>query len=176
MKQGRFTTYLVGASLLLISFSPCLSRAAEDSQATPNTDSSSTAAIVQTDAGKVRGYIHTGTFTFKGIPYAVAERFMPPQKPKPWEGVRSSLSFGHVAMQGTGGPVDATAARSSDIPDEDQFFVQGVPQVQGEDCQRVNIWTPGINDNGKRPVMVWLHGGGFSTGSGPDGKPSTARA
>ena len=132
----------------------------------PNVIASSKDAIVQTESGKVRGYIHTGTFTFKGIPYATAERFMPPQKPKPWEGVRSSMSFGFVCPQGIGGPIDATAARSSEIPDEDAFFVQGLLQTENEDCQRLNIWSPNVNDGGKRPVMVWLHGGGFSTGSG----------
>lgn len=53
-------------------------------------------AVVQTDAGKLRGYIHNGTYTYKGIPYAKAERFMAPVKPAPWQGVRTALSYGPV--------------------------------------------------------------------------------
>jgi para-nitrobenzyl esterase len=160
----KLCLYILSALLLCCLVMPRLQSAKAGQDADPAIIASSKDAIVQTESGKVRGYIHTGTFTYKGIPYAQAERFMPPQKPKPWEGVRSSMSFGFVAPQGFGGPVDATAARSSDIPDEDAFFVQGIPQTEREDCQRLNIWSPGIN--GKRPVMVWLHGGGFSTGSG----------
>src|SRR5688572_4091532 len=53
-------------------------------------------AVVQTESGKVRGYIHNGIYTYKGIPYAEAERFMPPSKPKSWQDVRSSLTYGPV--------------------------------------------------------------------------------
>jgi para-nitrobenzyl esterase len=54
-------------------------------------------AVTQTASGKVRGYIHNGIFTYKGIPYAQAERFEAPQKPAPWKGVRSSMTWGPVA-------------------------------------------------------------------------------
>jgi len=58
--------------------------------------------IVQTTYGKVRSYKHDNSYIFKGIPYAKAERFMPPQEPDSWEGVRSSMSFGPVSPQNTG--------------------------------------------------------------------------
>ncbi|MGD0890306.1 MAG: carboxylesterase/lipase family protein [Terracidiphilus sp.] len=120
-------------------------------------------AIVETSAGKVAGYIHNRIFSFKGIPYAAstdgAGRFLPPEKPKPWTGVRSSRHFGYVAPQ---------AARAGWANDEESFLFTWDDGIQGEDCLRVNIWTPKINDGGKRPVMVWLHGGGYAAGSGQE--------
>jgi len=159
----------LGMVLLLSFLSACQQYDKNAENVTPSADDppiivSSTDAIVNTESGDVRGYIHTGTYIYRGIPYAQAERFMPPEKPTPWEGLRSSLSFGFIAPQASGGPIDATAR--DNVSDEMAFFVQGVPQTQGEDCQRLNIWSPGIGDEGKRPVMIWLHGGGFSTGSG----------
>jgi para-nitrobenzyl esterase len=121
------------------------------------------AAVVQTANGTVAGYRRKGIYAFKGIPYgdttAGANRFCPPQKPKPWQGVRSSRHYGFVA------PQDKGTGRQND---EEAFMFQWNDSVEGEDCLRVNIWTPGINDNKKRPVMVWLHGGGFTAGSGHD--------
>ena len=111
--------------------------------------------IVQTTYGKVRSYKHDNSYIFKGIPYAKAERFMPPQEPDSWEGVRSSMSFGPVSPQNTG-------LRKDEIG---FLFPQNLG-LQREDCMRLNIWTNGINDNKKRPVMVWFHGGGFSAGYG----------
>jgi para-nitrobenzyl esterase len=120
-------------------------------------------AVTQIEAGAVAGYIHDGMFIFKGIPYADTtegeHRFMPPIKPKPWSGVRSSRQFGSVCPQG---------ARSGWANDEEAFMFAWDDGVPSEDCLRVNIWTPGINDGAKRPVMVWLHGGGYSAGSGQE--------
>jgi para-nitrobenzyl esterase len=120
-------------------------------------------AVAQIEAGAVAGYIHGGIFTFKGIPYADTtegvHRFMPPMKAKPWTGVRSSRQFGYVCPQG---------ARTGWANDEEAFMFSWDDGVPSEDCLRVNIWTPGINDGAKRPVMVWLHGGGYSAGSGQE--------
>src|ERR1700691_76806 len=120
-------------------------------------------AVVQTQAGAVTGYIHNGIVTFKGIPYADstegAHRFMPPMKAKPWTGVRSSRQFGYACPQG---------ARAGWANDEEAFMFSWDDGVPSEDCLRVNIWTPGINDGAKRPVMVWLHGGGYAAGSGQE--------
>ncbi len=113
-------------------------------------------AIVQTEQGKVRGYIHNGTFIYKGIPYAKAERFQPPVKPSSWEGVRSSLTYG---------PVCPLLTPTTQVHDESEFAFHHDWGYTNEDCLRVNVWTPGINDNRKRPVMVWLHGGGYTAGS-----------
>jgi para-nitrobenzyl esterase len=120
-------------------------------------------AVVATESGSVAGYIHNGSFTFKGIPYADttegAHRFMPPLKPKPWVGVRSSRQFGYVCPQGP---------RAGWANDEEAFMFSWDDGVPSEDCLRLNIWSPGVNDGGRRPVMVWLHGGGYSAGSGQE--------
>jgi para-nitrobenzyl esterase len=125
-------------------------------KALPTIISSSTNPVVQTESGKVRGYIHTGTFIFKGIPYAQAERFMPPQKPTPWEGIRSTLTYGPWSPQTISGSLTR---------DEELFTMEPAWMVQSEDCQKLNVWSRGINDGVKRPVMVWIHGGGYSGGS-----------
>ncbi|MEI7585078.1 carboxylesterase family protein [Runella sp.] len=113
-------------------------------------------AVTATDAGKVRGYIHNAIFTYKGIPYAEAKRFEAPQKPKPWQGVRSSLTYGPVAPL-----MDPTTS----VQDETEFVFHHDWGYPNEDCMRINVWTPGINDGKKRPVLFWIHGGGFTTGS-----------
>lgn len=116
-----------------------------------------------TRSGKVAGYRRDSIFAFKGVPYgdttAGAHRFQPPQPPKAWTGVRSSRSYGPVAPQDKG---------NGRLNDEEAFLFQWNDSVEGEDCLRVNVWTPGIADGARRPVMVWLHGGGFAAGSGND--------
>ncbi len=113
-------------------------------------------AVTSTESGKVRGYIHNGIFTYKGIPYATAERFMPPSKPQPWEEVRSSTSWG---------PVAPLMTPTNQVQDEPEFVFDHDWGYTNEDCLRINIWTPSISDDKKRPVMFWIHGGGFTSGS-----------
>ena len=113
-------------------------------------------AVTHTALGKIRGYIHNGTYIYKGIPYARADRFMPPVPPQPWKGVKSTLAWGPVCPQ--------MEAPSSD-PDEVDFVFKQIRGKEGENCQVLNIWTQGLEPNGKRPVMVWIHGGGFDYGS-----------
>jgi len=126
----------------------------------PSVIASDETAITETATGKVRGYIHEGIFTFKGIPYgdttAGSGRFAPPRAPRPWTGVRSSMHYGPVCPQ---------APRGTWGEDEESFLFDYDDGYPGEDCLRLNIWTPGIKGAGKRPVMVWLHGGGFVSGS-----------
>jgi para-nitrobenzyl esterase len=121
------------------------------------------AAVVEIASGKIAGYVSKGIFTFKGVPYADttegANRFARPRTPKPWAGVRSSRSYGPVCPQDKG---------TGRLNDEEAFMFRWNDSVEGEDCLRINVWTPGINDNGRRPVMVYLHGGGFTAGSGHD--------
>jgi para-nitrobenzyl esterase len=112
-------------------------------------------AVAETSAGKVRGIVVDGMKVFKGIPYGAStsgtNRFMPPRKPGAWSGTRDTLAFGPTAPQ-TSDNSGTTAA--------------GSPIEQSEDCLVLNVYTPGLSDGRKRPVMVWLHGGGFSSGSG----------
>lgn len=121
------------------------------------------AATVEVESGKVAGYIARGIHTFRGIPYAktteAGNRFLPPLKCTPWTGIRSSRQHGFVCPQ---------APRTAWANDEEAFMFDWDDGVPGEDCLRLNIWTPGIADHRKRPVMVWLHGGGFTAGSGQE--------
>jgi len=128
----------------------------------PLITAASSRPVVETIAGKVRGYSARGILTFKGIPYAGStagpNRFMPPTKPQSWSGIRSSMYYGQVCPQG---------ARTGWKNDEESFMFEWDDGQPGEDCLRVNVWTPAA-DNRERPVMVWLHGGGFSAGSGQE--------
>jgi para-nitrobenzyl esterase len=121
-------------------------------------------AVAETGAGKVRGFIRRGISTFRGIPYGAStageRRFLPPAKPAPWKDIRSSLTYGYVSPQ---------EPRPHWDKDEVAFVYQWDDGVQNEDCLRINVWTPGLDDR-KRAVMVWLHGGAFSTGSAHDMK------
>jgi para-nitrobenzyl esterase len=115
----------------------------------------------------VRGYTRNGIYTFKGMPYADTtagqNRFMPPVKPTPWTGIRSALALGPVCPQAYTSTFDSP--RFGWRHDEEAFMFEWDDGHPGEDCLRVNVWTPSINDNKKRPVMVWIHGGGFTSGS-----------
>ncbi len=110
-------------------------------------------AFVATSSGKIRGVVRDGINVFKGIPYggttAGKNRFMPPTRPIPWTGTRDALAYGPTAPQTTG----AGGARGGSL-------------TEGEDCLVLNVFTPALGSGRRRPVMVWLHGGGFSSGSG----------
>lgn len=108
-------------------------------------------AVAQTRAGKVQGFIRNGIYTYRGIPYATAARFQAPQAVKPWNGTRSALMYGDICPQSAQNPTR-------------NFMFAGPDLKQSDNCQNLNIWTPSAG-SGKRPVMVWLHGGGFAGGS-----------
>lgn len=110
-------------------------------------------AVAETVYGDVRGYISDGIYTYHNIPYAeAAERFVPAKYPEPWDGVLDTVDYGKISPQG--------AILGMSVSDD--------PQGTDNNCQNLNVWTPSINDDEKRPVMVWLHGGGFSMGSAND--------
>lgn len=113
--------------------------------------------------GKIQGYRDGDVYTFKGIPYARAERFMPPQKPASHDGVLKCRVYGPKAPQGQ--TLDFKGNPQSD----NDFGFQFVMEPMDEDnCLVLNVWTKGLDDGKKRPVFVWFHGGGFATGSGHD--------
>ena len=102
---------------------------------------------VETAAGALAGVQNPDGTAFLGIPYARAERFAPPASATPWAGVRDAAQYGLAAPQ-----PDRPAAR----------FTHGPMPPTGEDCLNLNVYTPSVD--GDRPVMVWLHGGGFAIG------------
>ncbi|HEY6905339.1 MAG TPA: carboxylesterase family protein [Candidatus Acidoferrales bacterium] len=128
---------------------------AEDTKAKPG-------ETVKTNLGNVRGTAQNGVHAFKGVPYAAstagANRFMPPKKREPWTGVRDAFELGLRSPQ-------LLSAFHGQVPPEIEPMDRNEPM--GEDCLVLNVWTPSVGrGGGKRPVMVWLHGGGYTSGSG----------
>jgi para-nitrobenzyl esterase len=111
---------------------------------------------VQTGTGRLRGVVRFGVNQFWGVPYAAstagANRFMPPVKVAAWTGVRDCFRVGNRAPQDPDGPIS-------------EVFALDRQEPMGEDCLNLNVFTPALG-SGNRPVMVWLHGGGFAGGSG----------
>jgi carboxylesterase type B len=112
-------------------------------------------SVVQTNCGAVRGRWENGIAVFRGIPYAEPPvgklRFRPPQRRQPWEGVLDATRFGQIAPQTDESPIDAAS-----LP-------KGVPH--GDDCLNLNVWTSTL-ETASLPVLVWIHGGSFTWGSG----------
>jgi para-nitrobenzyl esterase len=117
--------------------------------------------VVETASGKVRGATENGIHLFKGIPYGAPtggpNRFMPPRPPKPWAGIRAALIYAGHAPQWQAAPTRRAGMATLLGP------VDETPVT--EDCLSLNVWTPGLGETVKRPVMVWLHGGAFHFGS-----------
>jgi para-nitrobenzyl esterase len=132
---------------------PALASRAVDAAA----ESSSMSAVVDTASGKVRGVVCNGVHVYRGIPYgastAGANRFMPPRKAEPWTGVRDAFQSGHASPQVSPAPGAIGAGLRGYAP-------------QGEDCLVLNVFSTAVNDGRKRPVMMWIHGGGYTYGSG----------
>jgi len=111
--------------------------------------------IATVRTGQLRDSLEDGIYTFKGIPYGAptggANRFKPPQPPKAWTGIRDAHNFGDRCPQ---------------MPPPGGHELPSEAAGQSEDCLVLNVWTPGLHDGKQRPVMVWLHGGGYVSGSG----------
>lgn len=113
------------------------------------TQAESNGTQVNTTSGRVQGRIEDDVLTYQGIPYATAERFMPPAPVKKWSGTLLANHYGDICPQTAQNPFPGASPK----------------MPQSEDCLNLNVWTPAVNDGKKRTVMVWLHGGGFFGGS-----------
>src|SRR3954454_21020011 len=113
-------------------------------------------AVAKTQYGKIRGYVADGVLTFKGVPYGAntggENRGLPAKPPTPWDGELPTLIYGANCPQ-----------RLHTWTQEQSFLYQWTDGWQSEDMLKVNLWTPSLS--GKRPVMLYMHGGGFTFGS-----------
>jgi len=156
-RRGLLTAGAAGG--LMAAAGPGVARAKPGGSGGPQRLATPPEAIVETKAGKVRGCVRDGVLTFKGIPYgdttAGANRFLPARPFPAWTGVRSALAYGPCCPQ---------VARGGWRSDETAFIYDWDDGYPGEDCLRLNVWSGGIGGK-PRPVMFWIHGGGYETGS-----------
>ncbi len=166
MKTNRrnfFQTLGVGAAGLGLSSVPFISSAAPSEKGDKDDQQlfiGDNIAIAETKYGKVKGFILRGITCYRGIPYGAdtsgKNRFMPPQPPKPWTNVLPAVWWGNTAPQIMDNRYANAYASFADHWNYDDV---------SEDCLKLNLWTPAI-DAKKRPVLVWLHGGGYTNGNG----------
>lgn len=114
--------------------------------------------VVEVESGALQGFVDEDTYCFRGIPYATAERFEQPQEVEPWEGVKNAQAYGATC------PIEHPTSVSGNA-----FVWPRRYWVENEDCMNLNIWTPSIDSEAKKPVMVFFHGGGFTNGSSIEG-------
>ena len=119
---------------------------------------------VETIYGTIEGYQDGNIFTFKGIQYAKANRFMPPQQPDKFEGIRQCKVYGPQAPQNESLKWNGHNSQT-DYGFGNQFVVEPMDE---KECLVLNVWTPGLGSRKQRPVFVWIHGGGYTSGSGHD--------
>ena len=159
MKIGRRGVLALGSGLAVnAAFSPLL-RAA----------TSGMTAVVKTTYGPVQGVVQAGVQTFKGLRYAApptgSRRFLPPAKLTPWTQVADASKFGHATMQLDAGGTTSVQRPLVNKAIHEMLLPPTDVQTESEDCLTVNLWTPALGGARKRPVMVWLHGGGYNYGS-----------
>ncbi len=124
-----------------------------------DSDAPASDPVATTQYGPVRGSVEDDILVFKGVRYGAdtaTTRFAAPAAPEPWTEVQDALAYGNSAPQ---------PPRTTGISLFDSWLPDPAPDTS-EDCLFLNVWTPALRDGGKRPVMVWFHGGGFTTGSG----------
>ncbi len=157
-RRSFVTGAALGASSLL---GGAFSKAIAAPAGAKDKDTSAPGPVANTTSGKIRGALRSNkVLAFRGIPYGAptggANRFMPPQKPESWTGIKETIEWGPEAPQGPHTEIPEVAAT--------------IPKTgMSEDCLHLNVWTNALGAQGdarKRPVMVWLHGGGFTSGNG----------
>lgn len=116
--------------------------------------------FAQTTGGRIRGYKYYGVYTFLGVPYAEAGRFEEPHDAK-WDGTKDCATYGPISPQYNAYQNGGNITDFSEYAWADQF--------EDENCQNLNIWTKSLNSSAKKPVIVWYHGGGYSSGSSLEG-------
>ena len=147
---------LIGATAAGIAFEPTAKAQTHTGTASAETGTPPNymPPIVRVDGGQLRGFRDGETTVFLGIPYAEAERFELPKPVQPWEGVKSAQSWG---------PVCPIPPQPRVGPDE--FVFPHRYWIEDEHCQVLNVWTQNPSSGAKKPVMFWMHGGGFTNGS-----------
>ncbi len=130
---------------------------ATPASAAPRKKTETQSTVAETSRGRVRGLVNEGIRVFRGIPYGAStegtNRFRAAKPPAAWTGIRDAIAYGASCPQLTRARPSYAASWANE-------------QSQSEDCLALNIWTAALRDHHRRPVMVWIHGGGFSTGSG----------
>lgn len=157
MKSLRIITF----AFAVLALSACCNKQVKESRRGPFISDETT--ITSTLQGPVQGYKDGDVYTFKGIAYAKAERFMPPVDPDTHEEVLKTRVYGPKAPQG-----QTLEYRGDKQKDYDFGFQFKLEPMDEEKCLVLNVWTKGLNDGRKRPVFVWFHGGGYSSGSAID--------
>lgn len=159
-RSSRRLWGLMAAMMLMFGFQQCKQPAVKQSADEQQLFIGDDIALAQTEYGKVKGFILRDIYQFRGIPYGDhtggENRFMPPKPPKAWEGIMPAVWWGNSAPQVMEGRYGNAYASFVDHWNYDDV---------SEDCLKLNIWTPAI-DKTKRPVLVWLHGGGYTNGNG----------
>jgi len=155
------TTAVIGGALAGVSGNvfaqdkPAASKAPAGAAASgPNFDP----PVVQVKAGKLRGLREGKTLSFLGVRYAEAERFGQPKPVQPWTGIKNAQVWGPVCPS-----PDQTTVSGDELVFPHRYF------VANENCQYLNVWTQNLTPAAKKPVMVWMHGGGFTNGSSMEG-------
>ena len=169
MKTNRrnfFQTMGAGAAGFGLSSALPLASCAAPATAAPDDDEQvlfigDDIAIADTEYGKVKGYQLRGIYYFLGMPYGAPtsgeNRFMPPQKPEPWDDIYPAIWWGNTAPQNMENRYSNPYGSFRDHWNYDDV---------SEDCLRINVFTPALADGKKRPVLLWMHGGGFTNGNG----------
>lgn len=164
MKRKTQKTIIAAAAVIVLGVSPAgyanVSAAAQTENTTAEISNTTPtmASLVDISSGTIRGYNYNGTYTYKGIPYATAERFGMPEEPASWDGVLSTLVYGSICPQNPAYAKSPDSSRFTEYANSDLYENE-------KDCLNLNVWTQSLDPDAKKPVVVFLHGGGYSSGS-----------